>query len=257
MSEERVPKMKTLYWALKLLECFDEEHTRLGVTELSDRMSIPKSSICNALSTFEQLGYVRRHSATGKYSLGPKVLCLYHAYFTGNSDAKAYQTECKALSDRTNSIVQVAVRTGDRLICLANAHPPRYQQSNLSGSAISFHATAIGKAVLAFMDPERKNRILNEGLEAHTHLTITDREALEQELENIRRRDFAVDFMEHEYGMCSVAIPLWRSEDHRQPPRYALGITVPAERLSDDQVFDLVKILRDSHKDARSRLLSE
>lgn len=257
MSEEKVPKMKTLFWALKLLECFDEEHTRLGVTELAERMSIPKSSVCNALSTFEQLGYVRKHSATGKYSLGPKVLCLYHAYFTGNSDAKAYQLECKALSDRTNSIVQVAVRTGDRLICLANAHPPRYQQNNLSGSEIPFHATAIGKAVLAFMDPERKERILSGPLTAYTRHTKTDRDALEKELADIRRRDFAVEFMEQEYGMCSVAIPLWRSRDQRLPPRYALGITVPAERLSDDQVFDLVKILRDSHKDARSRLLIE
>ena len=224
MSEEKVPKMKTLFWALKLLECFDEEHTRLGVTELSERMSIPKSSVCNALSTFEQLGYIRKHSATGKYSLGPKVLCLYHSYFTGNSDAKAYEQECKALSDRTNSIIQVAVRTGDRLVCLANAHPPRYQQNNLSGSAISFHSTAIGKAVLAFMDQPRKERILAGELESFTRHTLTDRDALELEMETIRRRDFAVDFMEHEYGMCSVAIPLWRSEQHSQPPRYALGL---------------------------------
>lgn len=257
MSEEKAPKMKTLYWALKLLECFDEDHARLGVTELSEQMSIPKSSVCNALSTFEQLGYVRKHSASGKYSLGPKVLCLHHAYFSGNSDARMYQQECKALSDRTNSIVQVAVRTGDRLICLANAHPPRYQQEYLSGSDISFHSTALGKAVLAFMDMERKERILNRSLESFTHLTITDRSILEQELETIRRRSFAVDFMEHEYGMCSVAIPLWRTEQHAQSPRYAYGITVPAEKLSDDQIFDLVKILRDSHKNARMRMLGE
>ena len=66
MDGEKAPKMKTLYWTMKLLEQFDGEHDRRGVTELAALTQIPKASASNALSTFEQLGYVRRHMQSGK-----------------------------------------------------------------------------------------------------------------------------------------------------------------------------------------------
>ena len=84
--------------------------------------------------------------------LGPKTLCLYHAYCATNSDAMLYQRECRILSDRTNAIVHVGARVDDKLICLANAYPARYSQTTLPGGAFPFHASAIGKSILAFMD---------------------------------------------------------------------------------------------------------
>lgn len=249
MGDHQVPKLKTVYWAIKLLECFDEDHGRRSVTELSEMMSIPKSSICNALSTFEQLGYIRKHGATGKYSLGPKVLCLYHAYSSTNSDAFYFQRECKNLGDRINAIVHVAVRVDDRLVCLVSSFPARYAQPTPVGSEFSFHSTAIGKSILSFLDGKQQNRILAKGLQPYTQNTITDMEQMMTELELTRRRGYAVDNSENEEGMCSVAVPIWRSETHSQAPKYSMSITVPAQRLTDDQVLEYVKIIRDSEKE--------
>ena len=258
MSDQQAPKLKTLFWAFKLLECFDQEHRRRSVTELSKLTSIPKSSVWNALQTFEQLGYVRKHGATGQYSLGPKTLCLYHAYCATNSDAMLYQRECRILSDRTNAIVHVGARVDDKLICLANAYPARYSQTTLPGGAFPFHASAIGKSILAFMDESQKERILADGLPSFTRSTIINREKLEENLKIVRRRDYAVDFMEYEYGMCSVAVPLWRNNsDHTQVPKYAISMTVPAEKLTDDQVLDYVKIIRDTHKEIRMQISAD
>lgn len=258
MSEQQVPKLKTLYWALKLLECFDQDHRRRSVTELSKLTSIPKSSVWNALATFEQLGYVRKHGATGQYSLGPKAICLYHAYCATNSDAMLYQRECSILSGKTNAIVHVGARVDDKLICLASAYPPRYSQTTLVGSEFPLHASAIGKAILAFMPKEQYSRILSEGMPSFTRSTITDPLALEHNLNVVRRRDYAVDFMEYEFGMCSVAVPLWKNNaDHSHVPKYAISITVPAEKLTDDQILDYVKIIRDTHKVIRMQMLPE
>ena len=257
MDGEKAPKMKTLYWTMKLLEQFDGEHDRRGVTELAALTQIPKASVSNALSTFEQLGYVRRHMQSGKYSLGPKAVCLYHNFFAGNRDAMLYRSECRTLSDRTDSIVQVCFVMEGRLICLAGAAPARYVQADMSGSEMPIHSTAAGKALLAFMDGRQRRQIYDKGLKAMTVFTITDPARLEEEMEKVRRREHATDTMENEYGMCSVAVPLWSNDSHTLPPRYAISVTVPAEKLENDQVFDLVKIIRDSHREARMALSRE
>lgn len=249
---EQAPKLKTLYWAFKLLECFDYEHERLSVTELSKMMSIPKSSICNALSTFEQLGYIRKHTSSGKYSLGPKVACLYHAYCSRNSDSTKYQRECRILSDRLDVTVGLGACVNDKVICLASACPPRYPQATLVGREYPLHATAIGKAIMAFMPAEQQERVYMNGLLPFTRNTITDKKGLDENLELIRARDYAVDIMEFESNMCSVAVPIWRTEGRAKPPKYAIGITVPAEKLSNDQVLEYVKIILDTHKEVQN-----
>ena len=257
MDGGKAPKMKTLYWTMKLLEYFDEEHERRGVTELAELTRIPKASVSNALNTFEQLGYVRRHTLSGKYSLGPKAVCLYHNFFAGNRDAALSRRECRILSDRTNAIVQVCFFMDGKLICLTGASPARYGQDDMSGSELPLHATAAGKAILAFMDAQQQEDIYRNGLKACTRHTITDPVRLGEELEAVRRREYATETMEKEYGMCSVAVPLWNDEGHKIAPRYSLSVTLPAEKLENDQVFDLVKIIRDFHREARKSLSRE
>ncbi len=214
MDSEKAPKMKTLYWTMKLLEYFDEEHERRGVTELAELTRIPKSSVSNALNTFEQLGYVRRHTLSGQYSLGPKAVCLYHNYFVGNRDAALYRRECRILSDRTNSIVQVCFFMDGKLICLTGAMPARYGRDDVSGREIPLHATAAGKAILAFMEEQQREGIYRKGLRAVTRHTITDPVRLEEELEAVRRREYATETMENEYGITAIAIN-WVASEQR------------------------------------------
>jgi DNA-binding IclR family transcriptional regulator len=75
-----------------------------------------------------------------------------------------------------------------------------------TGRGAPLHATANGKALLAFGDSG-----LPEALEPLTPRTIADPAALEQELDEVRRRGYATAVEELELGLHAVAAPVFDS----------------------------------------------
>jgi len=94
------------------------------------------------------------------------------------------------------------------------------------------HATAVGKALLAFLPPPEQAAVLGQlALERFTPHTITARQALTVNLALARARGYALSEEEHLEGVVAVAVPVL---DHRGAPIAALGILGPRERLSED-----------------------
>ena len=247
--------MKTLFWALKLLDYFDDNHKNRGVTELAELTGLPKSSVFNALNTFEKCGYLRKRSTTGKYALAPKVVCLYHAYSSGNDDAQAFQKECKIISDRLDAIVHVGALVDNKVIYLACTYPSRYPQAADIGMAVPMHCTAVGKAILAFLPPETQRQLITENLPAYTRHTITDHAALDHELAVIRGQNYAVDNMEYDESMRSVAVPIHHRGIKDSVAHYAISVTMPYTKMPEETVIDYVKIIRDTHEEYHASMV--
>lgn len=93
--------------------------------------------------------------------------------------------------------------------------------------ATGFHALAIGKAVMAYMDVEAQNRHIQH-LEARTPLTITDPLTLEEELAKVRQMGFAVSLEEYTEGLSSLAAPIFGPEGQVMG---AFGVMVPSRRF--------------------------
>jgi len=72
----------------------------------------------------------------------------------------------------------------------------------------SAHALAMGKVVLALLEPGAVARYVARGLKSFTPTTITTPEALAAELEAVRRNGFAVDREEFDENFCCVAAPI-------------------------------------------------
>ena len=71
------------------------------------------------------------------------------------------------------------------------------------------HATAAGKAVLAFSPPEVVDRVIAAGLPAFTPHTITSPEVLRQKLSVIRLTQMATSRNEFECGKAAIAMPIF------------------------------------------------
>jgi DNA-binding IclR family transcriptional regulator len=77
------------------------------------------------------------------------------------------------------------------------------------GATTSVHSTALGKAIMAGMDPQTFQRALQRsGLRKSTRKTITDLPTLEKDLQLIRARGFAIDQEEFAEGACCIGCPL-------------------------------------------------
>jgi DNA-binding IclR family transcriptional regulator len=76
------------------------------------------------------------------------------------------------------------------------------------GKSYPLHAGGASKLLLAHLPPVEIDRHLHAGLPAITHRTVTDREVLKAELEEIRRRGWAQDRGEYSASVHAIAAPL-------------------------------------------------
>ncbi len=95
------------------------------------------------------------------------------------------------------------------------------------GAQLPLHATALGKALLAFR-PELTDELLARGLPRLTQATLATPAPLRKALEAVREQGWAAEREEAVIGESSIAAPIF---DRRGDAAGAIGIAGPTERL--------------------------
>ncbi len=207
---------KSLHKALQLLRCFDEENPEWSVTALARRLEMAKSSVSTMLATFASAGLVEQSPATRRYRLGLRCLELGYLTYSRLTIRDYAFPHLEALLGDSNCIVYMAIPYGYDVLYIEALYPPKRKINySAQGRRIPMHCTGIGKAALAFMPEEFLGEFLaNAPLRRFTPNTITDPEALRQELARTRQRGYAIDRQEREEGIQCVAAPV-RGSDGR------------------------------------------
>ena len=98
------------------------------------------------------------------------------------------------------------------------------------GSRSPFHASGIGKAILAHLPGDRVTAIVRKaGLEAYTPKTLADAPALARDLARIRTQGFSVDDEERHPGMRCIAAPVFNEFGE---PVAGVSISGPTVRIA-------------------------
>jgi DNA-binding IclR family transcriptional regulator len=98
------------------------------------------------------------------------------------------------------------------------------------GEKVPCHCSAAGKALLAHRIRWCES-VFSRPLEAHTERTLVEPEELRVQLEEVRRRGYAIEHGEYVEGFASVAAPVF---DHNGEAVAALGVVVPAARIATE-----------------------
>ena len=202
-----------------------ESSTPPLLSELSRTYEIPKSTTSRMLGALERQGLVRR-DRTGAFIAGD-VLTQFARSQNHDSVLVARMhsvLEKLALSTGETSNLAVASNGEMRLIDQVDSHY-LLGATNWVGKRIPYHASALGKILLAY-----GAAIIPAGkLERLTSKTITSRPRLLIELENVRKKGFAIIIDELEEGLVAVAAPI-REDDGRVVG--AVSISGPSARLT-------------------------
>ncbi len=230
MSEE--VKVKSLKKALDILECFSVTTPELGISDISERLGLYKSNVHNIISTFEQCGYIEKNNETGKYRLGTKILEMSYIINTNLGLHNAIHPPMSTLSGEINEVVYFAVPKGSRIMYLEGVYPVNsFSARSMVGETAEMYCTSLGKAILAFLQPDLAIRAISEqSMQRHTPTTITDRSALLDELELTRKRGYSIDNMEHEFGIKCVGVPVFKRDGSLLG---AMSISGPSLRMED------------------------
>ncbi len=226
---QKTPPLKTIQRAFEILDVLKEEKT-VGVSELSRRMDLPKSTVHDYLRTLKATGYVVNDGGT--YSLGFRLLELGGHVKYRNRLFHTAKPELERLAEKTGELASINIEEHGRFIILHTEYGAESLQLGIyPGMSTPIHTHAAGKVMLANFAEEKVDRILDEhGLDQVTEHTVTDRHELVAELETIRERGYGVDRNQQVVGMSVVATPI----QVKNRVLGSIGVVCPTDRLVDE-----------------------
>ncbi len=182
---------------------------RMGLSELAAQLGLAPSTTHGIVRTLVAHGMVVQERGTGRYQLGPAVLRLGNVYLDTLELRARAAPWAEDLARRTG----LAVRTGvllldDVVIIHHEPRPDGSRQMPEVGIVIPAHASALGKAILAFA-PDDAERVLAAGeLRSMTGETVTAPDDLRGELDAVRATGVARERDEAVLGEGAVAAPV-------------------------------------------------
>ena len=215
--------------AVRILKALSGGTGRLGVSELSARLGLAKGTVHGLLRTLQAHGLVEQHPDTDKYQLGPELLNLSNRYLDLNELRSRSLAWSELLALRTQEAVRVAVLHGRGALVVHHVFRPDASLQILEvGLVLPLHATALGKAALAYVDEEAVDDLLADNLSRLTRHTLTTPAAVRRELEFVRSRGFAREREEAILGEGGIAAAIFTRSGE---PVGAIGIAGPRERV--------------------------
>jgi DNA-binding IclR family transcriptional regulator len=202
------------------------------VTELADRVALPKATIHGLLRALELQEFVARDAETGKYRLGPALLQLGNAFLDTHELRSRSLLWAGSLASRTGEAVRVGVLTGATMLIVHHVFRPDDSVQILEvGASIPWHSCALGKATVAYSEEPLRRALLAGPLTPLTGRTITDGGELRRVLVAVTRDGYAVEDQEAIVGESEIAAPVF---DHHGLVAGAIGLVGPGERLTPD-----------------------
>lgn len=219
--------------SLEVLE-YLHENGPSTLSEITRGLGNAKSTVFRHLKTLERAGYV----AEGED--GYRIGLIYLDYGIQARRRQPLYREAKAkvdaLAEQVGEKVWCAVEeNGYAVYAYFGCGDELYESFTRSGIRGHLHAFSAGKCLLACMPTERIERIVRRrGLPAYTEHTITDEDALFEELERVEERGYAFHREEAVEGSNAVAVPI---QSERGAPLGAISISGPVHRL-DGEYFE-------------------
>ena len=213
---------------------------RMSLSELATRLDLAPSTTHGIVRSLVEHGMVVQERGSSRYQLGPAVLRLGNVYLdTLELRSKAIPW-AEDLARRTGLAVRTGVLLVDDVVIIH--HEPRPDGSRQMpevGIVIPAHASALGKALLAFL-PEDEKRVLTSGeLRSMTGETITSADQLREQLEEIRSTGIAFEQDEAVLGESSLASPVFDSYGEAVG---AVGVVIPSDgEVASHESRDLVR----------------
>ncbi|WP_231188775.1 IclR family transcriptional regulator [Haladaptatus sp. DYF46] len=187
---------------LSILEKVD----RARVSEIAERMDRPKSTVHGHLTTLAEKEFVIQRGDF--YLLGPELLRLGNHVRT-REDGYVLARE---FTDRLFEEVELrsifAVEMGGKAVFIhtTSGNKMGWTHEQL-GNRLHLHNTGVGKAILAELPDLQIERILDKwGQPKETENTITDRESLFAEIEEIRNQGYAVNNAENFRELYGIGV---------------------------------------------------
>ena len=239
-----VREVKSAARTVELLEHLAARQNRPArLRELSEALGVPRSSLHALLRTLAKHGWVRADSTGTLYGIGIRALLAGTSYLDTDPYLPLVAPVLDELREQLDETFHFGRLDGQDVVYLATRESTQYLRPySRIGRRLPAYSTSLGKALLSDRDKDDRDEHLPDTLDALTPHTITERAALEEDLEQTRQRGYAVDNEENSLGLKCFAVPLHYAE----PAADAISASIPIARLTPQREAEVIQALRNA-----------
>ncbi|MCF8094424.1 MAG: IclR family transcriptional regulator [Desulfobacteraceae bacterium] len=230
--------IQSIQRALDIICLFSKSRPTCRLTDIANRLGLKISTVHGIVSTLEQNGFLQYDSHLRQYSIGSKIFEL-GAHFSTNLQVNLHARDyVQTLAERTGCSNRIGIWDKNSVLITLFAFPEGVTTSvHNIGPRITPYCTAIGRAMLAFMEEDDCMAYLEqEKIVRHTKYTLTTIDAILDDLEEIRKRGYAINRGELTWGRAGLAAPIWGPGEKIEASLAVIGAT---ERILGENINNL------------------
>jgi IclR family KDG regulon transcriptional repressor len=220
---------KTLSKGVLLVELLSKRG-RGGISELALKTGLTKSNVHRLMQTLCRVGWVRKVEEDNSYELSYKLWEIAQNWISTFDLPRIAGRHLAELAAATQETVHLGILEGGDVVFIVTIDSPQAVRTHSGmGSRAPAYCVATGKAILAFLPPE-KAPALPERPTKYASGSILSTDEIEAELERTRRRGYAINRAEWQDQVNGIAAPVYAGSSASVIA--AVGVTGPAERMN-------------------------
>lgn len=226
--------IKSLDRAMEVFEFLSEAQGK-ALSTIASEMGQSPATVYRVLVTLEGRGLVEFEPIEQIWHIGPKAFVIGARFLRRTSLVDRARPVLRKLMEQTGETANLGIEKEGLVLFLSQVETHSSIRAFFPPGTLSpMHASGIGKALLADMDAERLKRSLaHQTLEPFTTFTITDEEALAQDLSAIRARGYSIDGEEKNLGMRCIAAPVF---DVNGETVAGISVSGPTSRVGTEDI---------------------
>ena len=199
---------QTVQKAMNLLEALVRSGQPRRLTELARQLGLTKPNVYRLLSTLTVLGYVKKDADTSLYSPTLKLWEMGSLLVRDVDLVGVAGSRLRGLCEQCHESVQLAVFDSGFTVYVDKVDSAQPLKAITTiGSRVPATATSTGKAMLAWLPSESLDAAFQH-VKRYTPITLTRRKDIERDLEETRKRGYALNRGEFRAGVCGIAAPV-------------------------------------------------
>lgn len=238
-SKNPIQVAEKLFQVIELLA----DNGPMGIMELSIRLGFHKSTTHRLVTSLQHLGYIRQDEESLKYALSLRFLQIGSKILNQTNVVTLIHPALRRLSEKTGETVHLVRREENDAVYIDKVESGvgSIRMASRVGSRLPLYCSGAGKALLAEMEDEEIEKIWNTSdVQKLTPKTILSLDVLKERIEKVRADGYAIDDEENEEGVRCIAVSIC---DYHRVPVFALSISAPVHRMTDEKIPELKEIM--------------
>lgn len=242
MTKSKVAGTQVIERVFQILKCFSSQQKTLSLVEIVKITGLHPATTHRILQALTFQGAIHQESSTNRYRLGYGLVKLGDIARQSNDIYHVSQPYLQELLSVWGEAIVIDVPNSNHHMVTIILVPSTYRLGTTSGydTPALPHATASGKAYLAYLPEKELKEILANDLPALTQHTITDENQLITELSLVREKGYATNHEEQELGLIAVAAPIFDAHDRVIA---ALSVGGPSHRMDEIRLIEIAESL--------------